>query len=179
MKQNAYGFTLVELLIVITILGFAAMVAMPNLSATRPILLELTAQEIADAVEFARDESIRTGTEHGVNISASQQRVQVFRADTSTTPPTLHYDVYHPLSKKLYDLTLKEHSFARLHAITQTVNARGSCNSPEIIIFNRYGTAFCGDPYSSLFIDNSFVLTLDGASYRVSIFGVTGRVTVQ
>ena len=54
------GVTLPELLIVLTILGVAAAVAIPSLSSSNPQTLDLAAEEFANAMRFARSEALRT-----------------------------------------------------------------------------------------------------------------------
>ena len=47
--------------------GIAAAVAIPDISTTNPNRLDLAAEEIAQAIRFARSESLRTGEIHGVH----------------------------------------------------------------------------------------------------------------
>lgn len=179
MKYRIHGYTLVEVLVVVSILGISSTVMMPDLASTQITQLEVAANEVADAIEFARSEASRTGKEHGVRVDASQKRIRVFSADITTAPPTLQYDVYHPLSKHLYDIDFDDDTFAGPKTITQTVNTNGSCSTPEIIIFNRYGSAFCGDPFTSIYLQTSFYLNMDRFTSSVNVTGINGRVTIE
>ena len=58
-KSRSHGVTLVELLVVISILGVVALVAIPDFSSSKPAQLDLAANEFAAAMRFARSESMR------------------------------------------------------------------------------------------------------------------------
>ena len=111
-RLRSHGVTLVELLVVITILGIVAVVAVPDFRSGEPQRLELAAEEFAGAMRFARSEAIRLGVPRGFRQQSSTKRIRVFRPDTGTSPWTLNYDVYHPLSKQIYDIDLDTHPFA-------------------------------------------------------------------
>ena len=61
MKYRIHGYTLVEVLVVVSILGISSTVMMPDLASTQITQLEVAANEVADAIEFARSEASRTG----------------------------------------------------------------------------------------------------------------------
>jgi prepilin-type N-terminal cleavage/methylation domain-containing protein len=53
-KSRSHGVTLVELLVVVSILGVVALVAIPDFSSSNPQTLDLAAEEFANAMRFAR-----------------------------------------------------------------------------------------------------------------------------
>ena len=173
------GFSLVELVIVTLILSIVAVVAIPNVSTGDEAKLELAAQEMADAMRFARSESLRIGESRGFRQQSSQQRIRVFRADMGTSPPTLVYDVYHPLSKHLYDIELSKHAFAGVGTISHNPTYRGTCNIPANVYFDASGTPWCADPENILLEQFDVTLSLGAHTRVVTLHGITGRVTVQ
>jgi type II secretion system protein H len=178
-ELRSHGVTLVELLVVITILGIVAMVAIPNLPSSNPQTLDLAAEEFANAMRFARSEAIRTGDPRGFRQRSRERRIRVFRPDTGTSPWTPIYDVYHPLNKQLYDINLKNHPFAEADSMTRAVKFRGTCNTPRNIYFDSNGTPWCADPETVPLEQFDVTLTLGGHSRVVTLHGITGRVTVQ
>ena len=106
------GYSLVELTGVVLILGIMAAVVIPNFSSTDPAKLDLAVQITADALRFARSESIRTGTVHGALIDVDDNRadthdIHVFEVDDSTNRYTIGATVYHPLTKQPYNLWIR------------------------------------------------------------------------
>ena len=75
---RSHGVTLVELLVVIAILGIAAVVAIPEFfSSSNPHTLDLAAEEVANAIRFARSEAIRLDKPHGFRVCAPGNTVAV------------------------------------------------------------------------------------------------------
>ena len=179
MQRSQRGYSLPELLAVVIILGIATAVAIPNVSTTNLDQLELTAEEVADVVRFARSESIRTGEPHGFFSDLPNKRIRVFRADMATNPPNPVYEVYHPVSKKLYDIDLENHPFARADALNGGANYQGTCDEPRYTLFDAQGTVWCGDPPTVLYLNGIITFTLGDHTRTLSLDGISGRVSVQ
>ena len=178
-KSRSHGVTLVELLVVVSILGIVALVAIPDFSSSNPQTLDLAAEEFANAMRCARSEALRTGEPRGFRQPHDKKRIRVFRPDTGTSPSTLNYDVFHPVSKQLYDIRLNTHPFAYADSIDHTFNYRASCNQPGNIHFDRNGIPRCTDP-ENVFLEQFEVTLKLGAHKRVvTLHGITGRVTIQ
>jgi type II secretion system protein H len=173
------GVTLPELLIVLAILGVVAVAATPFLSSANPHQLDLAVTEFANAMRFARSEAIRTGEPRGFKQQSSTKRIRVFRLDTGTSPWELYYDVYHPLSKQLYDVKLSNHPFAAADTLSDNEVYRGTCNQSGTVYFDRNGTPWCTNPETVPLEQLDVTLTLGGHSRVVTLHGITGRVTVQ
>ena len=178
-KSRSHGVTLVELLVVVSILGVVALVAIPDFSSSNPQTLDLAAEEFANAMRFARSEALRTGEPRGFRQPADKKRIRVFRPDTSTSPWTLNYDVYHPVSKQLYDIKLNDHPFASADSIDRTFNYQATCNQPGNIYFDRNGIPRCTNPETVFLEQLNLTLALGAHTRIVTLHGITGRVTVQ
>jgi len=179
MRRYESGFSFAELLAVITILGIVAAVAIPDLSTSDPTRLDLAAEEIAQAMRYARSEAVRSGEPHGFRQQSGAKRIRVFRPDISTSPWTLKYDVYHPVSKQLYDVDLDTHAFARADNLSHTRVYRGTCNRKTNVYFDSSGTPRCTDPETVLLEQFDVTLTLGDHTRVVSLHSLTGRVSVQ
>ncbi|MGB5301323.1 MAG: GspH/FimT family pseudopilin [Thiogranum sp.] len=179
MGRRETAYTLVEILIVVSLLGIVAVVAIPNFSSVNPQPLDLAAEEVANAMRFARSEAMRLGRPIGFRQHSDNGRIRVFQADTGTSPWTLNYDVHHPLSKHLYDIDLDSHPFAAADSVSHNRVYRGTCDRPEEVYFDSNGTPWCADPETVLLEQFDVTLTLGTHTRVVSLHGISGRVTVQ
>ena len=169
------GYTLIELIITVTIIAVIAAIAVPAFSSAPDKRLQQAADEFAAAMRFARSESIRTNIPHGFRQEVSQKRIRVFRLDETTNPPTLVYDVYHPVNKQLYEVPLA----AAEANLNFTPSFRGTCNATANVYFDANGTGWCTDPSSILLDTFDAQLELGTDQVAVTVDGITGRVTVQ
>ena len=173
------GYTLLELLVVATIVGLVATVAMPSSSSGNAATLDLVAAEVADAIRFARGEAMRLEVARGFRQHSGTKRIRVFSMDNATTPATLVYDIYHSVDKHLYDREFEQQPFAFGGTMTRIATFRGTCNQTGNIYFDASGTPWCANPDNVLVEQFDVTLTLGQVSRLVRLDGITGRVTIQ
>jgi prepilin-type N-terminal cleavage/methylation domain-containing protein len=183
MRQGERGYSLLELLAVVIILGVAAAVAIPDISTTNPNKLDLAAEEVAQAIRFARSESLRTGKIHGVEVSQNTQRVLAYRADLTTTPVSKAEILYQPVSKQQYDYDVGAGVLTSGVSITNAQDpflyAAGRRNN---LLFDPTGVPIwivnaTGSTY--VLQDGTVQLGYGGDQRIVHVAQITGRVTVQ
>lgn len=173
------GYSLLELSIVVLLLGIMAAVVIPDYSASEPAKLDLAAQEFAGAMRFARSEAMRLGEPRGFRQQSSQKRIRVFRPDTGTAPWTLIYDVYHPVSKKIYDIDLDSHPFAKADSLAHNRVYQSTCNQTGSVYFDSSGIPRCTDPETVLLEEFDVTFTLGSHSRVLTLHSITGKVTIQ
>ncbi|MDH3314330.1 MAG: GspH/FimT family pseudopilin [Gammaproteobacteria bacterium] len=178
MKRSATrGFTLVEMLVTITILGIVAAVTIPFLSSTPFYRLDIAANEVAEALRFARTESKRSNVPHGVDFSTTSNDAKVYALIAGT--PT--YNVYHPISKKIYSLNLMtDASTAGVNLQSYTITFQGVLGNQSLLGFSAEGVPkyyFFGRDH--MLTNGTITLSYAGQTRTVIVSPMTGRVTVQ
>ncbi|MGB5396844.1 MAG: GspH/FimT family pseudopilin [Gammaproteobacteria bacterium] len=183
MLRNEHGHSLVELLIVVTILGIAAAVAIPDISTTHVSTLDLAAEKIAEAVRYARSEAQRTGNVHGVEINQGTQRIVVYKANLATTPVSIASILYHPVSRQSFDFNLDSSTLTNgvriINADDPFLYASGRNTN---LLFNATGVPIWIDNASASTYsleDGAVELTYGRHNRTVRVAQITGRVTVQ
>ena len=177
-KKYHQGFSLLEMIIVVLILSITVAIAIPNLSSTDPYRLDRAAREIAEAIRFARAESIRSGTSHGIIFSTTNDNAKVYSLISGT--PT--YNIYHPVDKKIYTLDLKTDStIASVELQSYSIYYDGVIGNKELIGFNSYGNPIFYSAETDYMLSPSAVITLGyaGQTRTIAVSPMTGRVTVQ
>lgn len=173
------GYTLTELVIVVVTLALVAAIAAQSFDSEPDRELALVASEFASAIRFARSESIRTGAPHGFRFLSGEDRIRVFRADTSGSPWTWVWDTYHPVTRQLYDYSFPVDLAGAPDPASETAVYRGTCSLTGAVYFDANGTPWCLEPETTLL--ESYRLDLASSDEQVAVLldGITGRVTVQ
>ena len=177
---RAHGFTLVELLIVMSLLIVIAAVVTLNLSSNDEKQLDMAAQAVASAVRHARSEAIRLGEPHGVFVNVADQLVKVYRLDNSIEPAVFVYDVNDPLSKRPYEIALganesgvvivsSEFKFKDDPAAKNYIGFAGNSGIPQ---YHSAGKAW-------LLQAGDIKLSYQGKLQVVHVAAETGRVTIE
>ncbi len=89
-RARADGFTLIELIAVVLILGLAMSLVIPNLTATRANRLQGVARKIAHQLETARQRAITSGVPHRLYIDLE---AGFFRVDWWVDEATAYPDL--------------------------------------------------------------------------------------
>jgi len=173
------GRTLLEMIIVVAIIAFAATVAVPSTSSTHLHRLDLAGSDVADAFRFAREEARRTGFVHGVSADVSNELVRVFRLDEGPNPNLKIYDVRHPVTKQIYRVQIGASPYAGVKLDSYGGQMVGTCNDPGNIAFDSNGVVRCADPTTTRIDSATVSLAAGQLLMTVAIDSHTGRVSVQ
>lgn len=178
---RCHGRSLTELLLVVTLLGTLALVAVPSLTAQGPERVELATAEVAGAIRFAQSEARRSGAEHGVLLDTATQRLRVYRIDDSVPTPVVLFDVYHPLDKQRYELSLATDArYQSVQLDDATFVYQGLATSQQDIRFLSSGEPYYLDSNTRRMLVSGTVILSDGRHRRqINITPRTGRITWQ
>ncbi|MGB7815390.1 MAG: prepilin-type N-terminal cleavage/methylation domain-containing protein [Methylotenera sp.] len=177
-KIAARGFTLVEMLIVIAILGIVAKVAIPLLSSNDPQKLNVAAEETANTLRFAFSEAKRTNGYVLVDGKTTAGHLQLYYSDVNAN---LGATINDPLTKRPFDLNVASSAFSQGVTLTPQFRAGGSARTQLLIAPNvtqMWGFDGIGGNQGTLQANSGVLLTLGSQSVLVRINENTGLVTL-
>lgn len=173
------GYTFLEMLVVIVLIGIFAAIAVPSVTAVDNEKLALAGSNIADAVRFSREESRRTNIVHGVAVDMANNRLRVFRLDETPNPNLKIFDVYQPISKQLYTVQLDAPPYSSVEISAVGGQMVGTCDDTGNIAFDPSGVVRCVQPLATRIADANIELTLSSLTLDIGIDSYTGRVSIQ
>jgi prepilin-type N-terminal cleavage/methylation domain-containing protein len=175
--NTQYGFSYIEMVIVVVILGVVATVALSSLASTDPVKLDNSANEVANAIKFAQAEATRTKISYGINTDVTNDRIRVYSLP-STTPT---YNVYHPIDKKLYDMQMKTDPYVGgVDMLSASFSFAGAATSATNLDFSTEGipkVTSSGADY--MLTSGTITLGYHGQQRVIVIAPMTGRVSIQ
>jgi prepilin-type N-terminal cleavage/methylation domain-containing protein len=178
------GYTLLELVIVASIVAVLAAVALPASNPSEVQKLELAATRVAEAIRHARTEALRTGEGHGLTISQSTQQVTVEQYDLTTAPVSAVATLIHPIDKQPYDININTTPSTSGVTISnsQDVFNYKVLGRRQSLIFDANGTPIWvvgSGPTTYLLGDGAVELSYGTQQRLVRIAPITGRVTIE
>lgn len=182
------GFTLVEMLVVVTLLAALAGVVVPSLSSLNDHRLDVAAIEVRDALRFARSEAMRRGQPTLVDAETAPGKIKVLALSSGSplVPATCNSysasnTVADPRTKSAFVIDITGGTFSGGVVVTPRFLVSGTAYAG--LIFNAHGvpsdvcqiagTNSKGAPAAG----SNVVLTLGNRQTTVSLDTGTGRVS--
>lgn len=180
MKDTATGgFTLLELLITISIVAIIAAAALPILSSNDPQKLLVAAEVTANTLRFALSEARRTRGYVLVDGKKTVGHLKLYSADATGTPGAAIMD---PLTKRELDIDIGGSAFSQGVIPTMQFMAGGAPRSQLVIGATGSGFSFQGmdgaGTRNTLQANSGVLLSYGTQSLSVSINEITGLVVL-
>lgn len=175
------GVTLLEMLIVVTLLAIVARISLPSLNGNDAQRLEVAASEVRDALRFARSEALRRGKSMLVDAESTPGQVRVMATSSACSSFSSFSAAIDPRSKSAYVVNITAGAFSGAVAVTPNFLAAGSAYGGLIFDASGKPADVCqvsgktsrGAPEAG----SSVLLTLGAQTRSVFIDRDTGRIT--
>ena len=151
------GFTLVEILMVVAILGIAAAMIIPRLTGTGDIQAVSAARLMLADIQYAQNQAIVTQRDITVSVDAAHNGYSLRDPNGLLT---------HPVTKRPYAV-----SFAAMQGLDKVRLLPPSLREGTQVTFDAMGAPKAGG--------GTIALWADGYQYEIAIADVTGRTSVR
>lgn len=135
--SNCRGVTLLEILIVVSIISVMAAAVIPMVNSSQTFVLENTVSQVKYALQFAREHARATGNMVIVKFDNAAGIIKVNRIDSSLT----EFPIMHPLTKKDYIVNLNSQPLTGTRIQLQTEFTFADTWKSLDVTFNDNGAA--------------------------------------
>lgn len=168
-RQRTRGFTLVEILAVVVILGIASAIIIPQIGSRDDLRASAAARAVMADLIYAQNRSIAMQKRHYVRFAGQQYTM----SDTTALTP-----ITHPVSKMAYTVTFN----AAGTGFDNVSLAGWGFGGTSTICFDEMGSPYSYDginPPVALTGNGTISVTAGNFSLTMTIEPFTGEVTVQ
>lgn len=152
------GFTIVEIVIVVVIIGIAALVAVPMMSSAASLQIRSAANMISADLEYARSMAISRGQNYSVVFDKD--------ADSYKIVDPLGATIQHPV-KKGFPYVIDFQNESRLNRVDIS---SAVFDTDQTVVFDCLGSPDSG---------GTVILQADGTTKTVTVEPVTGFISIQ
>jgi len=168
------GFTFIELIVVVVIIGIAALLSVPMFSAAGDVQMRAAASMIASDLEYAKNMAITHQRNYSVVFDPATERYEIRRYEADGTWAVIKHPT-NPTADFRVDLAADDRTSA---VDIVSVNFDGSASNA--VTFDYLGGPHSGLPGAMNPLNNGQVsLSADGFGCVVTIEPVTGYVSIQ
>lgn len=168
------GFTLVEIIVVVVILGIAALIAVPMMSSAADVQVRSAANRLAADLEYAKNMAVTNQKAYTVTFDAAAESYAVMDGVAAVPNPV------NP-SRPLQCAFSSEHGLSSV--VIDSAEFVASSGTETSITFDYLGTPYAGDTVDSAYTLNSGTITLKDASgmftLLVRVEPMTGYITIE
>ncbi len=159
MSRNSFGFTIMEIMIILLLLGIVLAVAVPSINNTLDEMkLDGAAQEVVYALQYVQSLSIKEGVVYGVQFFPSTNSFRCYEKNSDGT-------ILNPLDKKPYVVDFDGEGHLQGVDLVSTTFGMGK----------KVEFSYLGQASES----GSVILDYAGLQKTIDVAVPIGRVTVQ
>jgi prepilin-type N-terminal cleavage/methylation domain-containing protein len=169
-REQSYltGFTFIEILIVIVIIGIVAMIAVPMISSSASMQIHSAANMVAADLEYAKSMAISRGQNFSVVFDKSAESYSIENQDGDV--------IEHPV-KKGFNYIVSFGDDSRLDSV-DIVDVDFDPGSNQTITFDYLGSPHSGTEATNPLNSGIITLQAGGITKTISIEAVTGYISI-
>lgn len=171
-RPSSRGYTLIEVLVTVTILGISAAVVIPSMSGAHVLKVQAAVRSIVADITFAQMDALGYQEPRGIVFDADANQytlIQITGAEVDIDADAL-YDPKGPEQRYVVNLGRAEFGGAEITDL--------DLNGGDTLIFDEIGGPVAAAGSDQLSSGGSITITAPSGQFRIDIAPFTGRVTV-
>jgi prepilin-type N-terminal cleavage/methylation domain-containing protein len=158
------GYTLIEVLVVITLLGIAGALVVPSLGQTNVLRVQAAVRSIVSDINFAQSDALARQRSRAVLFDVENNIYSVLE---------VHGATLNPQTDTIQMTNLNLH-----HIYHDTRLVAAAFDGTNALVFDELGGPVAGPGSSNPGAGGSITVTGSGAEFRINVEAYTGRVSV-
>jgi prepilin-type N-terminal cleavage/methylation domain-containing protein len=173
-RRSRRGFSLIEILIVVIVLGIAASIIIPQVSGSGSLNASAAARTVLSDLLYAQARAISTGQPHYVSFDTDNQQYSIY-ALSSSAVWTL---IPHPVNQTSY---IMRFGGSGMNSVGNATLVSANFGGSTIIEFDELGEpySYTGGSGTSLSTSGSVVIASGSSTVNLSVEPGTGDMTVN
>ncbi|MEL6328717.1 MAG: GspH/FimT family pseudopilin [Planctomycetota bacterium] len=172
-RGSRHGFTLVELLIVVVIIGAAAAMAIPTFVSIDALRTRSAAQAIAGDILFAQSEAVAFQQQRAIVFDTTNNTYTLVAVDGTTIDPATDALAKASGPGGRFEVSMSDQAFRG-----STISAP-SFDGTNVLVFDALGTPVLGPGSDTPGAGGSVEIVGPEDRYRVLVSAFTGSVSVE
>ncbi len=173
------GYTLIEVLIVVTIMGISAAILIPSLGDANVLRIQAAVRTLVSDITFAQTDALGYQQRRAIVYNEDENRYSICEVQITGAgggSPTIVYEpLFHPVGddgRYTVDLDLNEFDGAELYDVDFGT-------SDNVLIFDELGTPVDGGASTTASTGGTLYVRGSGSVFRIDIAPYTARITVE
>ena len=166
------GYTLIEVLLVVTIMGIAGAVVAPSLSSAGVLRIQAAVRMIVSDITFIQMDSLGYQEQRAIVFDIDSNSYTLIQVEGTTIDVANDalYDMNGPGQRYVVDLSDEKYGGVTIES--------ASFDGDETLIFDEMGGPVSAPGTSNLSNGGSVILAGPMSRWRINVAAFTGRVTV-
>jgi prepilin-type N-terminal cleavage/methylation domain-containing protein len=161
--QRAY--TLVELLIVVTVLGIAGAMVIPTFSSTEVLRIQATVRTIVGDINYAQSDALARQQQRAIVFDVEENRYSILEVHGAELRPNTD-------TIRLVNLSNQtNHRSSKLEAV--------NFNGTPVLVFDEMGGPVEVPGSSTPSAGGTIIISGSGSEFEIRVEAYTGRVSVR
>lgn len=173
------GYTLVEMLIVIMILGISAGILIPTLGDANVLRVQAAVRTVISDITFAQTDALGYQQRRAIVYNEDENTYSVCEVQVTGagggTPTVVYEPLFVPVGENgryVVDLNRREFSGAEVYDVDFG-------NEPTVLVFDELGTPVDGGASTRASSGGTLYVRGNGSVFRIDVAPYTAKITVE